>query len=112
MKKRKKEIRESFRNSVFERDGYKCVGCGSVFGQKNAKKLLDAHHIMNRKEMPNGGYVKENGISLCKNGCHELAELYHSSFGCEWAVGFHPDDLFVKIGSSAEVAIEKSKELL
>ena len=53
--KGKQKVREDFRNSVFERDGHKCKICGS-----NDK--LDAHHITDRNEMPNGGYVKENGI--------------------------------------------------
>ena len=57
----KKSIRETFRNAVFERDGYRCVMCG-----KTSKEVkLDAHHIEDRHGMPNGGYVPENGISLC-----------------------------------------------
>jgi HNH endonuclease len=35
---------------------------------------MDAHHITNRNEMPNGGYVLENGITLCPQ-CHIIAEL-------------------------------------
>ena len=56
--KSKKLIRQKFRDEVFGRDGYKCVFCGKT-------NNLDAHHITNRNEMPNGGYVKENGITLC-----------------------------------------------
>lgn len=58
MSNKKKQIRQQFRDAVFKRDGYKCRVCGNS-GQ------LDAHHIIDRTEMPSGGYVKENGICLC-----------------------------------------------
>ena len=48
----KKQIRENFRNTVFERDGHKCLVCN------RSDVKLDAHHIIDRHEMPNGGYVK------------------------------------------------------
>jgi len=54
----KKTIREHFRNEVLERDGNKCKFCPRT-------DSLDAHHITDRHDMPNGGYVKENGITLC-----------------------------------------------
>lgn len=61
--------RDEFRNSVFERDGYRCVHCGA--------QALDAHHIMERRLFvaPEefGGYFIENGASVCGN-CHLLAE--------------------------------------
>jgi 5-methylcytosine-specific restriction endonuclease McrA len=60
MSQRKKQIRELFRNSVFRRDGCQCRVCGNGDGY-----VLDAHHIIDRNELPNGGYVVENGISLC-----------------------------------------------
>ena len=56
MSSEKKIIRANFRDSVFERDGFKCRVCG------NSALKLDAHHIINRDLMPNQGYVKENGI--------------------------------------------------
>ncbi len=96
----KKLIRHIFRTEVFKRDGYKCVFCD--------KEAVDAHHITDRNEMPEGGYVKENGISLCGEH-HRLAEKYHESCGKTWADGFHPDELYRKIGSSKEIAILKSK---
>jgi hypothetical protein len=49
--------RDEFRNSVFERDGYKCVIC------KN--KAEDAHHIIERRLFADGGYYIDNGASLC-----------------------------------------------
>ena len=102
--KNKKEIRNNFRTEVFKRDGGKCVFC-----DLDAK---DAHHITDRSspEIYNGGYVLENGISLCADH-HRIAEIYHESGGVNWQEGFHPDDLYLKIGSSKELAIQKSLEL-
>ena len=71
---------------------------------------LDAHHITDRNLMPNGGYVKENGISLCPP-CHIYAENYHIHDGKMWSEGYHPNDLYAKIGSSYEKAVEASKKL-
>jgi len=103
MGKNKKLVRENFRNSVFERDGNKCRKCG-------ANGRLDAHHITDRNEMPNGGYVKENGISLCDT-CHEKAEVWHNSNKQEFVDGYHPNDLYLLIGSSYEKAVEESEKL-
>jgi len=99
----KKEIRKKFRLDVYKRDNYTCKGCNRPFSEEN----LDAHHITDRNEIVNGGYVKENGITLCKD-CHVKAEKYHMSSGVEYYPGFHPNDLFKKIKSSLELAIEKS----
>ena len=110
----KKDIRKKFRNDVFERDGYKCKMCGD----SNSK--LDAHHITDRSEMPNGGYVKENGITLCDkpNGCHMKAEMYHK-YTEIWvrknlSKDYHdyiPDNLYKKINSIYEIAYKKSERL-
>jgi predicted restriction endonuclease len=97
MSNSKKETRRKFRDAVFARDNYKCAVCG-VGGE------LDAHHITDRNAIPNGGYVVENGISLCPR-CHELAEDFHRGKTCQQ--GFHPDELYATIGSdraSAESA--------
>lgn len=99
----KKLIRETFRNAVFERDGHKCVFCEKT-------QDLDAHHITDRNEMPNGGYVLENGISLCPDH-HRVAELYHNSNKEVWVDGLHPDQLYQIIDSSYEIAYEKSLKL-
>lgn len=101
--KAKQKIRENFRNAVFNRDKHKCVFC-------NKKDNLDAHHITDRNEMPNGGYVLENGISLCEEH-HLMAEEYHITNGENWFDGFHPDDLYKKINSSKELARLKSERL-
>jgi 5-methylcytosine-specific restriction endonuclease McrA len=98
--KTKKLIRKIFRDSVFLRDDFKCVYC-------NDKHNLVAHHITDRNEMPNGGYVKENGITLCPT-CHIKAETFHNSQGIMWEENMHPMDLYKKIHSSYEKAYKQS----
>lgn len=115
----KKEIRKKFKESVFKRDGFSCKWCAKKYSVENAELFLDAHHITDRNEMPNGGYIKENGISLCKlnpetnqeaDSCHMKAEKFHISGGLEWNEGMHPDDLYKLIGSSKEEAIKSSQK--
>lgn len=101
--KKKQKVRENFRNEVFSRDNNKCKVCGS--GGK-----LDAHHITDRNEMENGGYVKENGISLCEE-CHKKAEVWHSSGKTEFIDGYHPEQLYKMINSSYILAVTQSKKL-
>jgi len=100
--KAKLKIRDTFRNDVFERDNFKCVFCD--------KDSVDAHHITDRKEMPNGGYVKENGISVCEEH-HLICEKYHMSDGQKWDIGYHPNDLYKKINSSYAMALLISMKL-
>jgi hypothetical protein len=50
--------RDQFRERVFARDGGKCVFCG--------KPGVDAHHIMERRLWPDGGYYLSNGATLCE----------------------------------------------
>ena len=57
--------RDRFRESVFERDFHKCVYCG--------EPAQDAHHILERRLFPDGGYYLDNGASLC-GACHIKAE--------------------------------------
>lgn len=107
MSKNKKEIRKKFRQICLKRDNYSCVMCGlKAITSEEAEKILDVHHIQNRSKMPQGGYVKENGITLCKNICHLKAEEFHSS-GVAIS-GFSIDDLYAKINSSLHKAIEAS----
>lgn len=104
----KKNIRETFRTEVFKRDKNTCLVCG----KKHINiQDLDAHHITDRSEMPNGGYVKENGISVCKIDCHFKVEKFHIYEGEEWEPNLHPNDLYKLIHSSKELAIKKSEEL-
>jgi len=107
----KSKIRKQFRKSVFKRDGYRCKCCGVAGKDRQDDELnktlvdLDAHHIINRNELPNGGYVKENGITVCTE-CHFKCESY---WECGVSIpGFSPEDLFKLIGSSREEATEKS----
>ena len=100
---KKKLIRLNFRENVFSRDNNTCKFC-------NIKDNLDAHHITDRTLMPNGGYVKENGISLCEKH-HMDAEEYHITGGKNYIKGMHPEDLYKMIGSSKELAEKKSERL-
>lgn len=54
--------RDQFREGTFARDGYKCVFCD--------RPAVDAHHILERRLWPDGGYYLENGASVC--GEHHL----------------------------------------
>lgn len=92
----KKLRRQRFRDSVFKRDKDKCKTCGL--------KAVDAHHITNRNDIPNGGYVKENGISLCAD-CHIKAEEDDPE------PGFTADELYELIGSSEEKAFRAAERL-
>ena len=100
--KAKQQIRENFRNVVFNRDKHKCVFCERTDN-------LDAHHITDRNEFLNGGYVLQNGITLCPEH-HLMSEKYHQTNGEEWFEGFHPDDLYKKIKSSKELAFKNDKK--
>lgn len=79
MSLKKQLIRLRFREAVFERDNFRCRKCNRGNGC-----ALDAHHIINRNEMKDGGYILSNGISLCDE-CHFKAE--------QRVLGYHPDDL-------------------
>lgn len=103
----KKQIREKFRNDVFTRDKHTCLVCN----KKRTEEELDAHHITDRNQMPNGGYVKENGITVCKEVCHMKVEAYHLSGGVSWVEGLSPNHLYDMIKSSKEIAIKKSEQL-
>lgn len=100
--KKKQQVRENFRTVVFKRDSNLCKVCSAP--------AVDAHHITDRTEMPNGGYVLENGISLCDK-CHIQAEQFHITNGKSWTHEMHPSDLYKLIGSSKEKAIEASELL-
>lgn len=103
-KDKKKAVRDSFRRAVLSRDGTRCRVCGAPGGEGG--RLLDVHHITDRHEMPNGGYVPENGIALCA-GCHEKAETWHKGEPVE---GFSPQNLYALIGSSRALAEKRSEE--
>lgn len=134
---KKKQVRAKFRSDVLERDRYRCRNCDKLgkdrqdtsdspgwkkfhkhVKDESALVNLDAHHIIPREEMPNGGYVKENGISLCDD-CHMMAEenlgLYVEKkikTDIDWIhPEFEPSLLYMKIDSSYEQAYEASLKL-
>jgi len=106
----KKQTRAAFREVVFVRAKHRCEdpGCAFVSSPARAVEELDAHHITDRNELPNGGYVPENGISLCPP-CHEKAEHFHSTGTA--LPRFSPDELYGVIGSSREKAERASRRL-
>ena len=105
----KKEIRRRFRTACFERDNYACVKCGFQSPLKETDNYLNAHHITNREAMPNGGYVPENGITLCLD-CHIKAEEFYS---CGVAhKGYSVEELYAVINSNYDKAINASKILI
>ena len=65
--------RDEFRESVFKRDGNKCVICSRT-------DCLDAHHIIERRLFDDGGYYMDNGSTLCP-ACHLRAES--TELSCE-----------------------------
>ncbi len=54
--------REAFREAVFARDNHRCVFC--------PEPAVDAHHIIERRLWPDGGYYLDNGASVC--GAHHI----------------------------------------
>lgn len=73
--------RDAFRSAVLDRDGHRCAICGV----SEAERPLSAHHIMERRLFPDGGYYLANGVSVCDRGepgdpldgvgCHLKAEM-------------------------------------
>lgn len=57
--------RDQFRDGTFERDKGCCVFCD--------QPAVDAHHIMERRLWPDGGYYLDNGASVCEDH-HILCE--------------------------------------
>ncbi|QEL13413.1 HNH endonuclease [Limnoglobus roseus] len=120
----KKQVRAAFRSAVFRRDRYRCAMCGKPGRDRQGGDehrnyhpgaaeqslvALDAHHITDRNEMPKGGYVAENGITLCDDECHRLAEVFHQT-GVPHP-GYDPADLYERIGSNLEKARSASVKL-
>lgn len=97
---KKQKIRETFRTESLKRDKNSCIICKA----KNVE--LDVHHITNRNDIPNGGYVKENGASLCED-CHIQAEDYLNG-NLKVDKKYHPDNLYLLINSNKELAFKMS----
>lgn len=106
----KKDIRKNFRKVCLDRDKDTCRLCGKrASSREEALEIFDVHHVIDRSLMPNGGYVLENGITLCKDTCHLKAEQFHISG--QAAPGCSPDDLYRLISSSYEKAVKESEKL-
>lgn len=105
MSSKKKAVRAAFREAVFSRDNHKCVVCGAT------GVPLDAHHIHPREDMPNGGYVASNGVTLCdtEDGCHAKAEAVLQ--GRAEDPVYAPSALYNKIGSGLERATADAARL-
>lgn len=50
--------RDAFREGVFKRSNHRCVYCSSP--------AVDAHHIIERRLFPDGGYYLDNGAAVCE----------------------------------------------
>ncbi len=96
----KQMVRARFKTAVFDRDRARCVVCNM--------KAHDAHHIIPRTEIAGGGYVVENGVSLCF-ACHRCAEYYCEATG--QPAGYSPANLFHLIGSSERQARETAERV-
>lgn len=100
-KQNQKRWKKVFNEECLTRDRNKCVFC-------EVKDNLDVHHIVDRGLMPNGGFVKSNGITLCSKH-HWDAEHFHMTG--ESLPGFSPDELYKKINSSYDKALRDSNDL-
>jgi len=67
--------RQDFRQECISRDGGICVvpSCGNGGFDADPESEGDVHHIIERKLWDDGGYIPENGVTVC-NYHHRLAE--------------------------------------
>lgn len=69
-KDRNLAIYKNWRNAIFARDHYTCVGCGIKNQQGLGRTVrLEADHIKSWNEFPELRYEVSNGRTLCKE-CH------------------------------------------
>lgn len=76
--------RAAFREAVLTRSNGQCVFCGAP--------AADAHHILERKLFPDGGYYRDNGAAVCAP-CHWQCETTAKS----------PEDVRRAAGIAVEV---------
>lgn len=99
--------RDDFREGVFARDNHKCVFCGKK-AEDTPEGKLDAHHILERRLWPDGGYYLENGATVCE--AHHLqcektlysVDLVREMAGIKKKVvppHFYPDHVYDKWGN-------------
>lgn len=94
--------REDFKQAVFSRDKH-CAFC--------EKPAVDAHHILDRKLFPDGGYYIDNGVAVCEQhhidcelGRITPIEIYAACKIEHPALppGFDPDVAYTKWGQKME----------
>jgi len=105
-KQNHKRWRKEFNEACFERDNHKCVFC-------NETEDIAAHHITDRHDMPNGGYVMSNGITLCPEH-HKVCEANMGrevSWKTEYGDFFTQTELYIKINSTFATAYNDSLNL-
>jgi 5-methylcytosine-specific restriction endonuclease McrA len=78
-KARQSKEYKTWKEQVFERDGYMCMACGDSRGGN-----LQAHHILNFNQYPELRFDVDNGITLC-NECHNpsIQGSFHNIFGVQ-----------------------------
>jgi hypothetical protein len=105
-KQKMKRLRSLFNEECKKRDKNRCAVCGK-------ESPLSVHHISPRHNMPQDGYSKSNGITLCdgENSCHWKAEDFINNGSNEYNSGYEIDSLYRKINSSKNQAIKESEEL-
>lgn len=100
--------REEFRESVFNRDNHKCVFCDKTAEQTPEGKL-DAHHIVERRLWPDGGYYLDNGATVCEEHhllCEQtvisVEDVRHAAGITKIVVPphFYPDHIYDKWGNT------------
>jgi len=76
--------RDQFRESVFARDGHRCVVQDVAGRWRCSNKADDAHHILDRSlwtsKAEAGGYLIDNGASVCER--HHL-ECEQTTISCD-----------------------------
>lgn len=98
--------RSKFRAAVFEREHGLCCVCSYADGK--SKAAVDAHHIIERRLWPDGGYYIDNGVALCAE--HHLqaettdlsCELIRECAGIKKVVlpeHLYPDQIYDKWGN-------------
>ena len=94
------ETFEQFKACIFKRDYNRCKVCGD-------EKDLVIHYICD--DLPNGGHVSENTITLCPR-CKEHADACKLSKAFDHN-GFKSDAFFNYIGSNLRMAKKASEKL-
>lgn len=99
--------RDEFREQVKARDNHRCVFCGRT-AEETPEGKLDAHHILERRLWPDGGYYLENGATVCEEHHLQCEQTIFSVEEIREKVGitkkivpphFYPDHVYDKWGN-------------